>query len=78
MIVMYAALQVLEPADKPTKQPRLVTPLRIKVEGRKEPYETYEDLDEIVARWAENTIHCFWVSCNFAVGEKRPDCDCWR
>jgi hypothetical protein len=43
-------LQVLEPADKPAKQPRLVTPLRIKVEGRKEEYETYEDLDEIVAR----------------------------
>jgi hypothetical protein len=27
-----------------------VTPLRIKVEGRKEEYESYEDLDEIVAR----------------------------
>jgi hypothetical protein len=50
-------LQVLEPADKPPKQPRLVTPLRIKVEGRKEPHETYEDLDEIVARWAENAYN---------------------
>jgi hypothetical protein len=48
---------VLEPADKPAKQPRLVTPLRIKVEGRKEEYETYEDLDEIVARWAECLCH---------------------
>lgn len=42
--------QVLEPKDKPPKQPRLMTPLRIKIEGRKEEYESYEDLDEIIAR----------------------------
>ncbi|WIA22113.1 hypothetical protein OEZ85_004454 [Tetradesmus obliquus] len=54
--VLIQHVEVLEPADKPAKQPRLATPLRIKVEGRKEPFETYEDLDEVVARFVEPLV----------------------
>jgi hypothetical protein len=67
---VLSALQVLEPADKPPKQPRLVTPLRIKVEGRTQPYETYEDLDEIVARCAE----CRVVSGCSCSGQRSIGC----